>query len=167
MRRLYLQVYLAFCGVLLLFALLSGVLFHLGAVQGDSRWFANLSEIAAELQPPPSAPRAQLQATLARLGAGADVVSEGEMRRALAAGVMPEKIVFAGVGKSKQKVKKLKQIAGIERAEGGSFRAVRGRRRVSFAAAAAMAGPESRRDGSTRMSISMPMSRAWLSAMNR
>ena len=39
-------------------------------------------------------------ASLARLGAGADVVSEGEMRRALAAGVPPEKIVFSGVGKT-------------------------------------------------------------------
>jgi diaminopimelate decarboxylase len=38
--------------------------------------------------------------TLARLGAGADVVSEGEVRRALAAGVPPERIVFSGVGKS-------------------------------------------------------------------
>lgn len=39
-------------------------------------------------------------ATLARLGSGADVVSEGELRRALAAGVPPEKIVFSGVGKT-------------------------------------------------------------------
>ncbi len=38
--------------------------------------------------------------TLARLGAGADVVSAGEMRRALKAGVAPEKIVFSGVGKT-------------------------------------------------------------------
>jgi diaminopimelate decarboxylase len=38
-------------------------------------------------------------ATLARLGAGADVVSEGELRRALAAGVSPERILFSGVGK--------------------------------------------------------------------
>jgi diaminopimelate decarboxylase len=37
--------------------------------------------------------------TLARLGAGADVVSEGEIRRALAAGVPAERIVFSGVGK--------------------------------------------------------------------
>ncbi|SME91592.1 diaminopimelate decarboxylase [Tistlia consotensis] len=36
----------------------------------------------------------------AALGAGADVVSEGELRRALAAGVPPERIVFAGVGKT-------------------------------------------------------------------
>jgi diaminopimelate decarboxylase len=39
-------------------------------------------------------------ATLARLGAGADVVSEGELSRALAAGVAPEKIMFSGVGKT-------------------------------------------------------------------
>ncbi|HSG95286.1 MAG TPA: diaminopimelate decarboxylase, partial [Afifellaceae bacterium] len=39
-------------------------------------------------------------ATLARLGAGADVVSEGELRRAVAAGIAPEKIMFSGVGKT-------------------------------------------------------------------
>ncbi len=38
--------------------------------------------------------------TLARLGAGADVVSEGELRRALAAGIPAEKILFSGVGKT-------------------------------------------------------------------
>ncbi|MDA0704363.1 MAG: diaminopimelate decarboxylase [Proteobacteria bacterium] len=38
--------------------------------------------------------------TLANLGAGADVVSEGEMRRALAAGVPASRIVFSGVGKA-------------------------------------------------------------------
>jgi diaminopimelate decarboxylase len=39
-------------------------------------------------------------ATLARLGAGADVVSEGELRRALAAGIPAKKILFSGVGKT-------------------------------------------------------------------
>lgn len=39
-------------------------------------------------------------ATLAQLGAGMDVVSEGELRRARAAGVPAEKIVFSGVGKT-------------------------------------------------------------------
>ncbi|MEM7499277.1 MAG: diaminopimelate decarboxylase [Pseudomonadota bacterium] len=39
-------------------------------------------------------------ATLARLGAGADVVSGGELQRALRAGVPPERIVFSGVGKT-------------------------------------------------------------------
>ncbi|WP_395449866.1 diaminopimelate decarboxylase [Aminobacter sp. UC22_36] len=38
--------------------------------------------------------------TLARLGAGADTVSEGEMRRALAAGIPASKILFSGVGKT-------------------------------------------------------------------
>jgi diaminopimelate decarboxylase len=37
---------------------------------------------------------------LAGLGAGADVVSEGELRRALAVGVPPERIIFSGVGKT-------------------------------------------------------------------
>src|SRR3954469_12907211 len=36
-------------------------------------------------------------ATLARLGAGADVVSEGELKRARAAKIPPEKIMFSGV----------------------------------------------------------------------
>ena len=40
-------------------------------------------------------------ALFAGLGAGADVVSEGELRRALAAGVPAEKIVYSGVGKSR------------------------------------------------------------------
>ena len=38
--------------------------------------------------------------TLAKLGAGADTVSEGEIRRALAAGVPADRIVFSGVGKT-------------------------------------------------------------------
>src|SRR5262245_62264656 len=37
-------------------------------------------------------------ATLARLGAGADVVSEGELQRARTAGVPAEKIMFSGIG---------------------------------------------------------------------
>jgi diaminopimelate decarboxylase len=40
-------------------------------------------------------------ATLARLGAGMDVVSEGELRRARAAGVPANKIIFSGVGKTR------------------------------------------------------------------
>jgi diaminopimelate decarboxylase len=39
-------------------------------------------------------------ATLARLGAGADVVSEGELRRARLAGVAADKIMFSGIGKT-------------------------------------------------------------------
>ena len=43
-------------------------------------------------------------ATLARLGAGMDVVSEGELRRARAAGVSADKIIFAGVGKTREEM---------------------------------------------------------------
>jgi len=43
-------------------------------------------------------------ATLARQGAGMDVVSEGELRRALAVGVPGERIVFSGVGKTKDEM---------------------------------------------------------------
>jgi diaminopimelate decarboxylase len=43
-------------------------------------------------------------ATLARLGAGADVVSGGELLRALAAGITPEKIMFSGVGKTEDEL---------------------------------------------------------------
>jgi diaminopimelate decarboxylase len=39
-------------------------------------------------------------ATLARLGAGADVVSGGELKRARAAGVPADKIMFSGIGKT-------------------------------------------------------------------
>ena len=41
---------------------------------------------------------------LAREGAGADVVSEGELRRAMAAGVPADRIVFSGVGKTRQEM---------------------------------------------------------------
>jgi diaminopimelate decarboxylase len=39
--------------------------------------------------------------TLARLGAGADVVSGGELKKALAANIPPSRIVFSGVGKTR------------------------------------------------------------------
>jgi diaminopimelate decarboxylase len=42
--------------------------------------------------------------TLGALGAGADTVSEGEIRRALAAGIPPERIVFSGVGKLRREL---------------------------------------------------------------
>ncbi|MCZ6637239.1 MAG: diaminopimelate decarboxylase [Alphaproteobacteria bacterium] len=42
--------------------------------------------------------------TLAREGAGADVLSEGELRRAMEAGIAPAKIVFSGVGKSRHEI---------------------------------------------------------------
>ncbi|MBT5047622.1 MAG: diaminopimelate decarboxylase [Rhodospirillaceae bacterium] len=43
--------------------------------------------------------------TLADLGAGADVVSEGELRRALAAGISADNVVFSGVGKTRDEMR--------------------------------------------------------------
>jgi diaminopimelate decarboxylase len=42
---------------------------------------------------------------LAKEGSGADIVSGGELFRALHAGIPPNKIVFAGVGKSKEEIR--------------------------------------------------------------
>lgn len=41
---------------------------------------------------------------IARLGAGADIVSGGELARALRAGFAPERIVFSGVGKTEEEL---------------------------------------------------------------
>ncbi len=49
-------------------------------------------------------PNLSVVATLARCGAGADVVSGGELARALAAGVPPDRIVFSGVGKTRDEL---------------------------------------------------------------
>jgi diaminopimelate decarboxylase len=43
--------------------------------------------------------------TLAKLGAGSDVVSGGELKRALAAGFPPQKILFSGVGKTEAELR--------------------------------------------------------------
>lgn len=51
-------------------------------------------------------------ATLAAEGCGADVVSGGELQRALKAGISPEKIVFSGVGKTQAEMR-LALEAGI------------------------------------------------------
>jgi diaminopimelate decarboxylase len=50
-------------------------------------------------------PNAAVIATLANAGLGADVVSGGEYRRARAAGVPGDKIVFSGVGKTEEEVR--------------------------------------------------------------
>src|SRR3982751_7126859 len=43
--------------------------------------------------------------TLAKLGAGADVVSGGELKRALAAGIPPNQIMFSGIGKTEAELR--------------------------------------------------------------
>jgi diaminopimelate decarboxylase len=50
--------------------------------------------------------RLAVLARFAALGAGADVVSEGELRRALAAGIPAERIVFSGVGKGEHELRR-------------------------------------------------------------
>ena len=47
---------------------------------------------------------------LARLGAGFDIVSRGELERVLAAGGKPEKIVFSGVGKSRDDMRRALEV---------------------------------------------------------
>ena len=42
---------------------------------------------------------------LGKLGAGADVVSGGELLKAIKAGIKPNKIVFSGVGKTEEELK--------------------------------------------------------------
>lgn len=51
-----------------------------------------------------------LVAHLARLGAGADCVSLGEVKRALLAGVAPYKIIFSGVGKQEYEIREALKI---------------------------------------------------------
>ncbi|MBI4677090.1 MAG: diaminopimelate decarboxylase [Elusimicrobia bacterium] len=50
-------------------------------------------------------PNRRIAALLAGCGAGAEVVSGGELRRALAAGFSPGKIVFSGVGKTEEELR--------------------------------------------------------------
>ena len=57
-------------------------------------------------------PNRAVLATLARLGLGADVVSGGELARALAAGIPAERVVFSGVGKTADEMEQA-LVAGI------------------------------------------------------
>lgn len=47
---------------------------------------------------------------LARLGAGFDIVSRGELERVLAAGGSPDKIVFSGVGKTREDMRRALEV---------------------------------------------------------
>jgi diaminopimelate decarboxylase len=51
-----------------------------------------------------SNPNKKVVKTLAKLGAGADIVSGGELKRALECGIHPQKIVFSGVGKTEAEI---------------------------------------------------------------
>ena len=47
---------------------------------------------------------------LARLGAGFDIVSVGELERVLAAGGKPERVVFSGVGKTREEMRRALEV---------------------------------------------------------
>lgn len=51
-----------------------------------------------------SNPNKELLRILAKMGTGADIVSGGELKRALEAGIPAEKIVFSGVGKTEEEI---------------------------------------------------------------
>lgn len=60
-----------------------------------------------------SNPNRELVKVLANLGSGADIVSGGELRRAIEAGIPPEKIVFSGVGKTEEEIVFALKLKGI------------------------------------------------------
>jgi len=68
-----------------------------------------------------SCPNLSVLRTVAAEGCGMDVVSLGEMRRALAAGVEPARIAYAGVGKTRESLEEAVQVGvgclNVERAE--------------------------------------------------
>lgn len=51
-----------------------------------------------------SNPNKELVKILGSLGSGADIVSGGELKRAIEAGISPDKIVFSGVGKTEEEI---------------------------------------------------------------
>ncbi len=87
-----------------------GTPFYCYSTATMERHFRVFSEALAELDDPLIAfavkanPNRSVVATLARMGAGADVVSLGELRRAIAAGVPADRIVFSGVGKTREEL---------------------------------------------------------------
>ncbi len=71
--------------------------------------FKNLQEVFVDLNPliayaMKANSNQAIISLLAKQGAGADIVSMGELKRALSAGIAPKKIVFSGVGKTKEEL---------------------------------------------------------------
>ena len=86
-----------------------GTPFYCYATATLERHYRVLQEVFADLNPLicyaiKANPNQAVIATLGRLGAGMDVVSEGELRRARQAGVPADKIIFAGVGKTRSEM---------------------------------------------------------------
>ena len=95
------------------------LLSRLAAVVGTPLWVydaghirARLTELTAALQSVPHRIHYAVKANsslgvlrvLREAGARADIVSEGELRRALAAGFAPDDVIFSGVGKSAEEL---------------------------------------------------------------
>ena len=59
-----------------------------------------------------SNPNKELVKILAKLGSGADIVSGGELKRAIEAGIPAEKIVFSGVGKTQEEIEYALKLKG-------------------------------------------------------
>ena len=69
MRRLYLQIYLAFVGILVLLGLLEGLAWYLMPdVPHERQLFESIGTVLGEVLPGPEQPLEELQATLERLG---------------------------------------------------------------------------------------------------
>jgi diaminopimelate decarboxylase len=58
-----------------------------------------------------SNPNKELVSILASMGSGADIVSVGELKRAMDAGIPPERIVFSGVGKTEEEIMYALQVS--------------------------------------------------------
>ena len=77
-----------------------------GFVRSFTTFTKSLSEVDARVHYAVKANSAiGILSLLASCGAGADIVSGGEMRRALAAGIPADKIVFSGVGKTDDEIR--------------------------------------------------------------
>ncbi|HEY4329965.1 MAG TPA: diaminopimelate decarboxylase, partial [Phycisphaerae bacterium] len=89
--------------------------------------YQRIAEAFAALKPTicysiKSCPNIQILKTLIAAGSGMDVTSGGELYRALAAGCDPQKIFFAGVGKTDKEIREALSVAGAGGAKGiGTF----------------------------------------------
>ncbi len=77
----------------------SEIIFHFNAMKQE---FADLSPLIAYAMKANS--NQAIISLLGNAGAGADIVSLGELERAVAAGIDPKKIVFSGVGKNEKEM---------------------------------------------------------------
>lgn len=90
-------------------AALFGTPFYVYSYEALENQFQNLKNAFSKINPlicysVKANPNGAILKTFFRLGSGADVVSSGELKRALQTGCDPKKIVFSGVGKTKEEI---------------------------------------------------------------